>query len=297
MDKFLDAHPDDLRWEHSMGNGVDQIQLHFVRQGKGNPILLLHGWPGFWYDWRRIIPRLAENFDVIAPDFRGFSLSDKPDLPPDQGYTLQIFMEDILALLEHLKIPSIQIVAHDIGALVAQKLAHAHPEKVQRLILLNPPYGGIGNRWNEASLQKEFWFLHFHRLPWSDQLISYDWVTTHLYLSHFYKYWLAQKQNLRSKEFEWIVEIFCRTGMFRTSIGLHRAQAEKSFVENIPLISQATTILWGKATPILPFQWSDRLSEYFSKFKLYPLEGVGHFVPLEAPEEIIRAVFQNFSQS
>lgn len=290
MDKFLDVHPEDTRWGHFLGKGAEQLQLHFVRQGKGSPLLLLHGWPSFWYDWRRVFPTLAETFDVIAPDFRGFSQSDKPEISPKQGYTPKIFAQDIVALLAHLQIKSVLIVAHDIGAVVAQYLANIYPEKVQGLILLNPPYGGIGSRWNDPKIQKELWFLHFHRLPWSDQLISYDWVTTHLYLSHFYKYWLGQKQQLRPKEFEWIVEIFCSTGMFRTSIAIHRAQEETFLLESTPPIAHPTTILWGKADPILPFHWSDRLSEYFSNFQLHPLEEVGHFVPLEAPEAIIRAV-------
>jgi pimeloyl-ACP methyl ester carboxylesterase len=58
------------------------VTLHHVRLGRGDPVLLLHGWPGFWYDWRRVLMPLSDVADVIAPDLRGFGDSDKPDLPP-----------------------------------------------------------------------------------------------------------------------------------------------------------------------------------------------------------------------
>jgi hypothetical protein len=64
---------------------VNGVKLHYVRQGAGEPLLLIHGWPGFWYEWGKNIPALAEHFDVIAPDMRGYAYSDKPEQPPEVG--------------------------------------------------------------------------------------------------------------------------------------------------------------------------------------------------------------------
>src|SRR5512144_1577916 len=65
---------------------VNGIKLHYVRQGAGEPLMLIHGWPGFWYEWHRNIGPLAEHFDVLVPDMRGFAYSDKPDVAPEAGY-------------------------------------------------------------------------------------------------------------------------------------------------------------------------------------------------------------------
>ena len=74
--------PEDASWGHAAAPGASGVQIHYVRQGHGVPVLLLHGWPGFWYDWRRLIPALATAADVIAPDLRGFGGSDNPTCPP-----------------------------------------------------------------------------------------------------------------------------------------------------------------------------------------------------------------------
>ena len=68
-------------WTHHEAT-VDGVRLHYVRQGAGTSVLLLHGWPGFWYEWAPVIPALAARHTVIVPDLRGFAYSDKPDVPP-----------------------------------------------------------------------------------------------------------------------------------------------------------------------------------------------------------------------
>jgi alpha-beta hydrolase superfamily lysophospholipase len=74
---------------------VNGVKLQYVRQGAGEPLMLIHGWPGFWYKWHRNIGPLAEHFDVLVPDMRGFAYSDKPDVAPEAGYTDTHYAEDI----------------------------------------------------------------------------------------------------------------------------------------------------------------------------------------------------------
>ena len=87
--------------QHRAANGV---RLHYVRHGAGTPLVLLHGWPEFWRTWRKNIPPLAERFDVIAPDLRGFGESDKPARPALEGYTLDHHVEDLRALADGLRL-------------------------------------------------------------------------------------------------------------------------------------------------------------------------------------------------
>jgi pimeloyl-ACP methyl ester carboxylesterase len=300
-DEFLDILPRDARWQHAMGPGANGIQLHYVRQGTGKKVLLLHGWPGFWYDWRRVIPTLSANADVIAPDFRGFGNSDKPDLPPTEGYTPEIFAKDILALLNYLEINKVIIVAHDIGATVAQRIARKSPNRVESLVLCNPPYPGIGERRYQPSAQREFWYQHLHNLPLGERLIGYNRDTVRLYLAHFYDHWVGRKEAIRPQEFEAIVDMYSKPGAIKGSISYYQARitarsAEATSDPADSKIIQPTFVLWGEADPVIPSQWSDRLGEYFEQFTLRVLPGIGHFVPIEAPRETLETICAALNQ-
>jgi pimeloyl-ACP methyl ester carboxylesterase len=90
VDEMFDVLPQDAAWGHAMAHDADGLELHYVRQGQGNlTVLLLHGWPGFWYDWRRVLPRLAQFTSVLAMDLRGFGASAKPDWPPRSAYSAE----------------------------------------------------------------------------------------------------------------------------------------------------------------------------------------------------------------
>ena len=78
---------------------VRGINTHYVREGSGAPVLLLHGWPGFWWEWHKVIGPLAENYDVIVPDLRGYGDSEKPDLNDISQYSLEQGIDDINALM------------------------------------------------------------------------------------------------------------------------------------------------------------------------------------------------------
>lgn len=110
---------------------VNGVRLHYVMGGEGPPVLLLHGWPQTWWEWRRIMPALAERFTVIALDLRGFGDSEKPE----SGYDVANICADILALLDHLAIDTVRLVGHDLGGLVAYGFARLHADRVERLVL------------------------------------------------------------------------------------------------------------------------------------------------------------------
>jgi pimeloyl-ACP methyl ester carboxylesterase len=117
---------------------VNGVRLHVAEAGSGPPLLLLHGWPQHWWSWRRLIPRLAQSYRVLAPDLRGFGWSDAPR----GDYRKATFAADILALLDSEELPQVQIIGHDWGAYTAFLIALEHPERVQRLLALDisPPW-------------------------------------------------------------------------------------------------------------------------------------------------------------
>ncbi|HEY9652462.1 MAG TPA: alpha/beta hydrolase, partial [Coleofasciculaceae cyanobacterium] len=117
-------------WQHAyiMSNG---IQLHYVTQGEGPLMLMLHGFPEFWYSWRHQIPEFAKNYKVVAFDLRGYNDSDKPK--QKSAYVMSEFINDVEGVIKGLGYDQCVLVGHDWGGAIAWCFAYAHPEMVERL--------------------------------------------------------------------------------------------------------------------------------------------------------------------
>ena len=196
-------------------------------------------------------------------------------------------------LLDGLAVPAAIVVGHDIGATVAQALARLHDDRVSALVLLNPPYAGIGERRFEPSAQREFWYQRFHQLPLAEELVGRDRRAIAAYLGHFYGHWIGDATALQGAEFEAIVDAYAEPGAFRASIAHYRARsAQKRSPESARSdpIRHRTLVLWGEADPVIPVRWADRLGESFVDVDLKTLPGIGHFTAFEAPEAVVAAV-------
>lgn len=147
---------DNMTFSHHMA-GVNGIQIHYVVGGQGNPVVLLHGWPETWYEWRHVMPALAKNHTVLVPDLRGLGDSSKPIT----GYDGKTTAEDIYQLVSQLGFKDIFLVGHDFGVQVAYSYAAAHPNNVKRLVILDVPIPGIGAGKNIT----ELWWAKFHMVP------------------------------------------------------------------------------------------------------------------------------------
>jgi pimeloyl-ACP methyl ester carboxylesterase len=297
-DEMFDILPQDTAWGHAMAQDADGLDLHYVKRGHGSgAVLLLHGWPGFWYDWRRVLPRLAQLTSVIAMDLRGFGASAKPDWPPRSAYSAEAQARNVLVLLDQLHLEKVLLVGYDVGSRVAQTVAQMEPSRVQGLALSAPVYPGFGTRPLEPAAQRERWYQHFHTLAQADRLIGHDRETVRLYLSYFYEHWLGNKQALRANEFEAIVDTYTQPGAVRGSIAWYRAGGGSGQValsyppSQLAPITQPTAVVWGEADPILLSSWADRLEDYFPHLVgVQLLAGIGHFVPFEAPDAFVEAI-------
>ena len=114
------------------------VKLHYVTQGKGPLVVMIHGFPDYWYTWRNQMPALAKRFQVVAYDQRGYNRSDKPK--GVENYRMDKLVADVAAVIEHFKRDKAIIVGHDWGGMVAWTFAMTHPEKTERLIILNLPH-------------------------------------------------------------------------------------------------------------------------------------------------------------
>jgi len=120
---------------------INGIKMHYVAAGKGPLVIFLHGFPEFWYEWKYQLEDFGKDHLAVAPDMRGYNLSDKPsDL--DQ-YQMKYLVEDVRALADHLGQKKFVLVGHDWGGAVAWAFAIAHPEYLQKLVIVNAPHPGV----------------------------------------------------------------------------------------------------------------------------------------------------------
>lgn len=284
-------------WDHQYVE-LAGVRYHYVRAGQGPLVLLVHGWPGFWYEWHRVIPALAERFTAVAPDMRGFAYSDKPDLPPEEGYTDVVMAGDLAALLDALGQTKADVITHDFGAVWVQRFAWTFPTRLRRLLLMDPPYPGIGRRWFAPAHLQEVWYQLFHQLPLAEELVGSSPTATAAYLRHFLSHWSGDAEWLTPQVLEEFVRAFSQPGALRAGFNCYRAafatRGRGAFAAEP--VQQPTLVLWGTQDPILPYEWSDNLGQHFSNVKLERVEGGGHFLQLEQPDLVVDRAVRFFTR-
>lgn len=153
---------------------VNGIRLHYARAGEGKLILFVHGFPEFWYAWRRQLEEFGHDYLAVAPDLRGYNLSAKPR--GVEHYQVRHVIGDLRALALHLGYERFTLVAHDWGGAVAWALAIAHPECLDGLVIINAPHPAVFARelsTNRAQ-QEASQYMRFFRTPEAEATLSAD---------------------------------------------------------------------------------------------------------------------------
>lgn len=288
-------------WNHQQAK-VNGIDLHYVREGNGAPIVLLHGWPEFWYTWHRNIPVLATQFDVITPDLRGFGRSEKPPGSALDSYTIDHHAEDLAQLTRALGIEKFALVSHDVGAGVAQTFARKWPERLTGLFFTNCPYPGIGKRWASADHIEQIWYQTFHQQAWSAELLGRDRRNCEIYFSAMLAHWSYDPHAFDDQLTHWI-DNFMQPGNLQGGFNWYIAQHESRMAlvrdgaPSLAPIEVPTRLLWGGSDPVILARWTDRLGDYFSNFQCEIHEEAGHFVHFEQADDTNRAIIEFFSSA
>ncbi len=265
--------------------------LHYARIGAGPPLVLLHGWPEFWLTWEPVMQRLASRFDLIAPDFRGFGDSPKPDHGPSGRVGPEVHAADLLALLDHLGLSRVGLVSHDVGAYVAQVFARAHPERLTSLFFFDCPYSGVGSRWATPDHLKEIWYQSFHQKPWAAELIGSSREACKIYFGNMLRHWAAgNPAAFDGAVLEAWVDNFLKPGNLQggfdwyISANAARLAAMRGEAPKLPPIALPACVRWGALDPVLKVEWADRLGDTFTDLDFAPLYGLGHFPHREDPD-------------
>jgi len=254
---------------------VNGIRMHYVKMGEGHLLILLHGWPQTWYEWRKVMPALARNFTVIAPDLRGLGLSEKTQT----GYDKHTIANDVAALIKHLGEKSAIVVGHDMGGKVAYVLSLLHPELVMKLILVDCMPPGTENM---DPAKGGMWHYGFHMAAEFPEMLTKG--REREYISAQMKSWLHQKDAITQDALDEYAKYYASPGGMTAGFNYYRALTDDAKF----LVAYADRKF---AMPILTvagrYGVSDNLFKAMRQ-KADNLQGViaeesGHFVPEEAP--------------
>jgi pimeloyl-ACP methyl ester carboxylesterase len=269
--------------------------LHAVRTGRGQPLLLLHGWPEFWLTWEPVMERLASDFELIAPDLRGFGDSGKPPGP----FGPEDHASDMLALLDALGIARAGVVGHDVGGAVMQPLARMAPERFTGLFFFDFVYPGIGSRMAAPDRLNEIWYQSFHQMEMAPALVGATRESCRAYIGHFLRHW-AYRKDAFDGVFEAFVDNFMKPGNLSGGFAHYRAAhagrvaVMKGEAPALPRITVPACIRWAEHDPLFPFSWTDRLGETFEAADVAMFPGAGHFPHREVPDRAAAEIARFF---
>lgn len=274
---------------------LDDVRIHYVREGSGPPLVLLHGWPGFWWEWRKVIGPLAESYDVIVPDLRGFGDSEKTDLDDVSKYSADVLMNDQGEFLDALGLSQVYLVGHDWGGIVAHKFLRKHPERVVKAAIFNPITPNYGA--SSGEYVEEDWYFLFHQLDMALKLVSLNRESRRLYYKHFLDHWSYQAPLLTEDELEIFVDNYMKPGNVHGGFNVDRANFapdSKSWTElDMASSDLPVTMLWGVADPVVPPAVAD-IEKFYSNYTMELVDDCGHFMMLERPDLVIDRIKRDF---
>src|SRR5215467_12501800 len=269
---------------------VNGIQLHYVIGGHGPPVVLLHGWPETWYEFRLIMPALAENYTVIVPDLRGLGDSSKPTT----GYDGKTVAEDIHQLVTKLGFRTIFLVGHDIGGQIAYSYAAAHPTEVKRLVVSDLTFPGFA----PPGRMTPWWFA-FHQTPDIPEALVQGKEL--LYLSWFYHNLAYNPAAITQADINEFVSHYSAPGGMLAGFEYYRAFPQDAIEnQNYSKSKLAMPVLavYGSYYPAFGGNVTINPALYSMKALAQNVRGIqipnsGHWSPEERPDFVIR-MLDNF---
>jgi pimeloyl-ACP methyl ester carboxylesterase len=273
------------------------MRLHYVEAGEGPLVLLLHGFPQFWYEWRHQIPALVEaGFRVVAPDMRGYNLSDKP--PGVGAYRVQVLARDVERLILACGEQTAAVVGHDWGAIVAWFAAMRYPERVGRLAILNVPHPArfLDGLLSPQQLLRSS-YVFFFQIPWlPEEVIRAGNFTL---LRSVLRRDPVRPGALTAEDIERYTEAMARPGVLTATLNYYRAllrypRGTQALLEKI---EAPVLVIWGEKDRALsrwladpPLLWVPNL------LRVERLPEASHWVAEDRPREV-NALLLDFLRS
>jgi len=262
--------------------------------GKGDPLVLLHGWPETWYGWRHVMPALAKNFTVVVPDLRGLGDSSKPL----SGYDDKTLAEDLHQLVGRLGFKTIFLVGHDIGTQVAYSYAAAHPTEVKKLVVMELTIPGFA-----PAVRMPLWWVTFHQTPdISEALVEGKEM---MYLSWFFHNLAYNPAAITQADINEYVSHYSAPGGMRAGFEYYRAFPQDA-IQNQNYSKTNLTMpvlaLGGGYIPTFGGNITMPTVIYGMKILAQNVTGItvpnsGHWIPEEQPDVVVKLLNNFFSDN
>ena len=288
---------------------LGDVRIHYVTAGKGEPVVLLHGWPQTWYEWRDVIPLLSGNYSLIVPDMRGLGDSSRPKT----GYEKISLADDIFRLMSgHLGYKQWKVVGHDWGTAVAYALAATHPEAVEQLVLIEgalpdltgKAHEGIGFNIRELHISGKGWHMNFHLNMELPELLSQG--REEIYLGWFYRNLASPSYEMPDETVEEYLRTYTQPGAMTAGFNYYRTWPRE--VDKLYQLTEGKKL----PMPILRVSGTDPYRQrpdlkrktppnmYWLKSIADDVSGVmieesGHWVPEEQPEVLSKCLLEFFN--
>jgi pimeloyl-ACP methyl ester carboxylesterase len=274
------------------------IRLHYAECGKGDElVILLHGFPECWYSWRHQLPVLGARYHVVAPDMRGFNLSDKP--AGTKNYEIEFLVKDILGLIKYFGKEKAAIVGHDWGAGVAWALAQRHPEAVSKLVTMQvPPPAAWRDNFTLRQLRKS-WYMFFFQLP----RVPEWWAGANDFarVEKMFRATSVRPDAFTDSDIAVYKEALRQPGALTSSLNYYRANVLKSLFrggvetpnERNGRITVPTLFIYGEQdVAVLPETVREVGRFVDAPYRELRIPGSGHWIQNEAVEEVNAALLE-----
>jgi pimeloyl-ACP methyl ester carboxylesterase len=281
---------DSPKFEHHTAV-LDSVTLHYVTCGKGDPLVLLHGWPQTWYEWRRVMPALAERYTVIAPDMRGLGDTSRPLT----GYDKRTIAADIHQLIGRLGHDKILLVGHDWGGPVAYAYACARPDAVRKLVILDVTIPNeTWERIPQIRRGAGIWHLAFHSVRDLPEALVQG--RERAYLSWFY-HTAYDPSAIAEVDIDEYVRCYSAPGAMRAGFEYYRAiftDIDHNKENGKTKLKMPVLALGGERSfHKLPLRSMTELAE---NVRGGVVERCGHWIPEERPDYLIQQLNTFFAE-
>ncbi|MFI5775843.1 alpha/beta fold hydrolase [Nocardia sp. NPDC051570] len=268
---------------------VGGLRTHVALAGRGEPLVLLHGWPQHWWQWRHIIGPLSEHYRIICPDLRGLGWTDAPP----SGYSPGVMADDVIGLLDRLGVTRFHVMGHDWGGLVGYLLALRFPERVSRYIVLNTASPFVRPTPRILANAPRLWHIAANAAPLLGPRLASsaipNWALRH---------WIYRSATMTPEDRHLFAAQFREPDRVRATVRYYR----NLLLREIPrlLIGQyrwtrlrtPTLVLAGDRDPLLPISTMSEFGPLATDVRVQCLHNIGHFPATEDPHCVIESTLR-----
>lgn len=265
---------------------VNGIRMHYVTDGSGPLLLLLHGFPEFWYSWRHQIPALSPHFTVVAPDLRGYNETDKPAW----GYEVDVLVADVVQLIQALGYRRAIVAGHDWGGALAWYLAMVYPQRVERLITMNTPHPALfakALRSNPGQILRSL-YVPFFQLPWLPETLLR--ANDYALIERALRDQAIRKETFSDDDIQAFKDAISKPGALTAALNWYRGlRHSRDWLLDAPMhVNAPTLLIWGQADRALSTELTYGTEQYVPDLHIRYIPNGSHWVQQEQPEMVNR---------